>query len=296
MPSDFEGKAPPDLGRGILVFALVLVLETIAIGTGYFFLARNVAVRETEKAALLAKITESETKAKAEESAAKDAAAYRSQMAAAKAALDEHVYWTTFFAFLESRTRPTVQYINFSGDADSGAVTLDANAKTYRDFAEQILVFRDDPLVTSVRTSSAAADVDEAGNVNGVNFTLVVTFKKEAFGPKKADAAATASAPAATPAGEPARCGILNATEPYPACIIEKIATCAPATIGRIGAGGSGVVVEIKGMKDGKCALERTSTDAATNATETRACTLPEGSSPAAGLDAVFAGTACAPR
>lgn len=182
MPSELEGKAPPDLGRRLLILALVLVIETIAVGAGYFFVSRAIDARVAKRDELDGQIAQlTRDFAKQEETAAKEEAAYNGQVIAAKEALDNHVFWTRFFTFLESKTRPTVRYLNFSGDSDSGVVTLDAVGRTYRDVAEQIVALKEEPMIADVRTAAASAKVDEKGEINGVAFTMVLKLKPEAW-------------------------------------------------------------------------------------------------------------------
>lgn len=77
--------------------------------------------------------------------------------------LDEHIYWTQWFAFLEQYTLPTVYYTNFSG-SDTGAMNLDAIAPDYNTIAQQITVFQDRTEVQSVTVSTATAVT--SGNVH----------------------------------------------------------------------------------------------------------------------------------
>lgn len=190
MPSELEGKAPPDLGRGLLVLGLVVIIETIAVGAGYFAVSRAIDGRIGRRGQLEAQLAQLNKDVAKQEAAAKEAAAYNGQVLAAQEALDNHVFWTKFFAFIEARTRPTIKYLNFSGDADSGIVTLDSVGRTYRDVAEQIVALKEDPMIIDVRTASASAKVDEKGEVTGVAFTMVLKLKPETWlQPKKAAAA-----------------------------------------------------------------------------------------------------------
>lgn len=246
MPSELEGKAPPDIGRGLLILAFVLVIETVIIGAAYFFTARAVDARVARQAALQVQIDELDKAVVAQEAAAKEAASYNGQVNAAKEALDNHLYWTKFFALLESKTRPTVKYLNFSGDADTGTVTLDAVGRTYRDVAEQIVALREDKAIADVRTTSAAAQITDTGEITGVAFTMVIRFKIEAW-TRGADEAISVTAAAKD-------CGTATATDVSPsvnlgtgesessaasasgadeatACFEERLRTCQLATL-----------------------------------------------------------------
>lgn len=187
MPSELEGKAPPDLGRGLMILGLVIIVETIAIGAGYFFVSKAIDGRIGRRGQLETQLDQLNKDVVKQEAAAKEAAAYNGQVLAAQEALDNHVFWTKFYAFLEARTRPTIKYLNFSGDADSGIVTLDAVGRTFRDVAEQIVAFKEDPMIVDVRTASASAKVNEKGEVTGVAFTMVLKLKRDTWlAPKQA--------------------------------------------------------------------------------------------------------------
>jgi hypothetical protein len=181
MPSELEGKAPPDLGKGLLLLALVMIIETIAIGAGYFFVARSTDSRIARRAQLQTQLEQQQKDVAKQEGAAREAAAYNGQVLAAMESLDAHVFWTKFFAFLEAKTRPAIKYMNFSGDSESGIVTLDAVGLTFHDVAEQIVAFKEDPMLLDVRTASASAKVNEKGEVTGVAFTMVLKLKPETW-------------------------------------------------------------------------------------------------------------------
>lgn len=80
--------------------------------------------------------------------------------------LDGHVYWTRYFAWLESVTLPDVYYSGFMGDV-AGTFTLSASARDYVTLAQQLVVLRADPRV--LRVSVAEASRDSQG---WVNFTM----------------------------------------------------------------------------------------------------------------------------
>ncbi|HTM68433.1 MAG TPA: hypothetical protein VL426_03980 [Candidatus Binatia bacterium] len=249
MPSELEGRTGPDMGRGLMILGLVLVVETIIAGALYFMTARATDARIAKRDELQTKVDDLDKQVAAQETLAKEAAAYNGQVAAAKEALDKHLFWSRFFAALESKTHPTIKYLNFSGDSDSGIVTLDALGKSYLDVAQQIVAFKEYPLVSDVRTTSAAAKISEKGEVTGVSFTLVLKFKPEVWQLKPEDRKAAMSGPSAVSGvtAPPADCGIYKGVvSPYftsekpeqmdaaslktAACINDRFKTCAAST------------------------------------------------------------------
>jgi hypothetical protein len=154
--------------------------------------------RRGRKTEITAKQQAMTTQVAEAEKGLQDALAWNVQLAAARETLDKHLRWTNLFAYIELRTLPTVKYQSFSGNAD-GVVNLDATGRSYRDVAQQIVALRADPLISEVRSSSAAARVSADGEIEGVSFTLSIQFKPEIW--KQAPAA---SAPTAAPAAAPA--------------------------------------------------------------------------------------------
>ncbi|MFY9457689.1 MAG: hypothetical protein WAP23_02045 [Candidatus Spechtbacterales bacterium] len=53
--------------------------------------------------------------------------------------LDNHIYSSGLFAFIEGITHPKVQFINFSFSADEGKLTLNGITESYETFGEQII-------------------------------------------------------------------------------------------------------------------------------------------------------------
>lgn len=69
--------------------------------------------------------------------------------------LNQHVYWTNFFALLEHYTLPNVQYITFSGNVE-GNVTLQAVTTDFASVSRQVEVFRDaTEFITNISVSTA---------------------------------------------------------------------------------------------------------------------------------------------
>lgn len=174
MPSEIEGKAPPNLRKRVILLALTLVVETLALGIGYFVLLGVARSRTEEGTELAAQRSTLMLAVQKKEGAAKEAVLWNAQRIAAKESLDGHVYWTALFGFLEAKTLPSVRYNSFGGDAANGTITLDARANSYRDVAEQIVVFRNEPAVLDVRTTSASAQVNELGEIVGIAFSMSV--------------------------------------------------------------------------------------------------------------------------
>lgn len=91
---------------------------------------------------------------------AKDALSYKDKASVFSDILDNHVYWTRFFSWLEKNTLNTVKYAGFSGDL-SGVYTLQATAPSYAEASWQVNAFSQSAMVKNVKVESAAFSLSE---------------------------------------------------------------------------------------------------------------------------------------
>jgi type II secretory pathway pseudopilin PulG len=96
--------------------------------------------------------------------------------------LDNHVYWTKFFALLEKYTISEVYYTNFSMTGREQLV-ISAKGRDYQSVAKQLMAFQQaSDFVKNVRIDSAAAEIDSAdGTYLGVNFNINLEFLPGVF-------------------------------------------------------------------------------------------------------------------
>ena len=80
--------------------------------------------------------------------------------------LNDHIYWSQWFAYLESATLPTVYYVGFSGSAN-GTMNLQAVAPDFATVTQQIAVFKSLPEVTSVSVSNAQRGEESFATATG---------------------------------------------------------------------------------------------------------------------------------
>lgn len=190
IPSDPGAGAGPDLRKRVLVLVFALVIEALVIGGAYFYVLRLTEGQGTSLDNLTQRSEAVIESIKEKELAAEDMVNFDKQARAVEESLKFHITWSSFFDLVESQTKPNVKYVNFVGDADSGVVSLSAMGKTFRDVAEQIVAFREHPMVESVQINSAAARINELGEVVGVAFSMVITMDLNAWRPEMAMAQA----------------------------------------------------------------------------------------------------------
>ncbi len=98
--------------------------------------------------------------------------------------IDQHIYWSDFFTWLEQNTLSSVRYLDFSGDI-GGDYTLAAQTKNYRDISWQTKAFKDNPWVDEVSVSSGVLQEEDIENSDikeeWVNFSVVLKIKPQIF-------------------------------------------------------------------------------------------------------------------
>lgn len=114
--------------------------------------------------------------------AADEALAYKDKSAEVSRLLNEHVYWSNFFNWLEKNTLSTVKYDAFSGDT-LGVYSLNAKALSYAEVSWQVKAFLNNQYVKKVEvaTVSSAAKDKKTNAVPGVNFSLNFQLSPDIF-------------------------------------------------------------------------------------------------------------------
>lgn len=115
---------------------------------------------------------------------------FKDKLVVSQKMIDNHIYWTNFFTWLEKNTLNSVSYGgSFSGDI-SGSYNLGATTKNYRDISWQVKQFRTDKYVSSVDVSAGASGgsddknqetIKKVNDVPPVSFNLELKVKPEIF-------------------------------------------------------------------------------------------------------------------
>lgn len=204
MPTELEGSASLDPRRAVAVMVIVLIVETALIGAGYLAVVKTENDRTAAMEASRSELVSLRTATKALEGQAAQATQFSAQYAANKITLDEHLYWTPFFAMLEKYILPNVQCVSFNGDVLSGAVNLSCHGRNYRDVAEQVVYMRTNPDLLELRTNAATAELDKEGQPVSTSFEMGMKFKTATWHAKTLGQMPTVIGTAATTAAAPA--------------------------------------------------------------------------------------------
>lgn len=117
-----------------------------------------------------------------------DALSFKDKSAAFSDLLDNHVYWTRFFTWLETNTLNTVKYEGFAGDL-SGSYSFTASAPSFAEASWQVKVLADNKNVKNVSVASVSSkdSVSEGGAVlenlkaGSVSFSIDLEIDPEIF-------------------------------------------------------------------------------------------------------------------
>jgi len=181
MPSELEGGKAPDLRRRLLILLFVIVLETIIIGGVNFWLIQATSQRQSEHDQLQKQGNDISSQAGQLGRDLTSAIQFDQQARAVADALDKHLYWTEFFKFLENNTLPSIRFERFDGQVSDGVFSFDIFGDSYRDVAEQIVAWSQNPSISRVRATAAQARVTQTGSIEGVAVTVVLNLKPDVW-------------------------------------------------------------------------------------------------------------------
>ncbi len=108
------------------------------------------------------------------------ALAYRSKAVAVSQLLDNHVYWTNFFSWLEKKTLSSIYYQGFVGK-DDGSYNLEAVASSYAEASWQAQALASDPFVLKAEIKKVEVASDSQGAPEGIGFTINLQVDPKIF-------------------------------------------------------------------------------------------------------------------
>lgn len=139
VPVEYQPEAPARdrLIALIAVGAAILLVVGTTVGLSLYRKSLDQKINDlvTKTSALSQQISSLET------GPLQQANVLRQRTADVTKALDQHVYWDTFFSELESVTLPTVAYTTMSADV-AGSVTMSATATSFDEVGKQLLTYQ----------------------------------------------------------------------------------------------------------------------------------------------------------
>jgi len=174
-----EAAVSFDWSKNLLVLILVLFLAGLLVTEIYFGLnwweeqeAAQVQILSDKTAKLDAEATKLKKTASA-------AVSYKEKSAVFTDLLNNHIYWSNFFSWLEKNTLSSVRYGGFSGNLD-GTYSLAATTDTYADVSWQVKALLNDPLVKHVEVTSAGSSKSQT-TAGRVSFGIVLKINPDIF-------------------------------------------------------------------------------------------------------------------
>lgn len=170
-----------DWARHLLILILMLGVASLLIAEIYFGLVwweKKEAISADKVRAEAIIVKEATEKLKQNAAAA---LSYKDRSTAFGQLLDNHIYWTNFFSWLEKNTLNSVKYEGFSGDT-SGSYSLSARANDYAEASWQVKAFQSDPLTEKVGVLAVSAATKEKEALSSsVSFNLDLQVSPEMF-------------------------------------------------------------------------------------------------------------------
>jgi len=179
-----------DWGRNLARLALALLVTIFVIVEAYWGL-NWWEQKETARANdLTAGIQQAKQEIDQVQSQANEFITFKNKLAALSPLLDNHIYWTNFFSWLERHTLNTVTFADFSGDT-SGEYSLGAEARSYSDISYQVKALlatstnetETETLKAEVLGGQSTQNQDKDGRVKSgvVSFSLDLKIKPDIF-------------------------------------------------------------------------------------------------------------------
>lgn len=178
---------PFDWKRHLAIFLLTILIAGAFIAEVYFGL--NLWAKEEMKKSdkLAVEISTLRDDVKKMQEKADSALLYKSKATEVSRLLDQHIYWTNFFSWLESKTLSTVKFSGFNGDT-SGVYNLEAITDRYQEVSWQVKALLDDPIVKKasvLEVISSEEDPNEATSQEKDEDILDVEEEPESLSEKK---------------------------------------------------------------------------------------------------------------
>lgn len=174
-----EATVSFDWSKNILVLVVVLFLAGLVVAEVYYGLQRWQEQEMAQVQVWSDKVAKLDAEASVLKKTASAAVSYKDKSAIFNDLLNNHIYWSNFFAWLEKNTLSSVRYDGFSGGL-GGTYSLSATADTYADISWQVKAFLNDPLVESAIVTSAAPVKSET-KTGRIGFSIVLKVKPSIF-------------------------------------------------------------------------------------------------------------------
>jgi len=168
-----------DWNKNLLVLILVLMLAGLLVTEVYFGLNWWESQEAAQVQVLSDQVVKLDSEAAKLKKTASAALLYKDKSAVFTDLLNNHVYWSNFFSWLEKNTLSSVRYEGFSGSLD-GTYSLAATTDSFADISWQVKAFLNDPMIKDVEVVNAAGSKDQ-NKPGRVGFNIVFELNQSLF-------------------------------------------------------------------------------------------------------------------
>jgi len=172
-----------DWRKNAAVFLIGIILAALAVGAAYGLISWHGSQKEKASQYFVDRFSELDKEIARIEGEAKKVLVFKKKLSLVNSLLDQHVYWTNFFKFLEENTLADVYYSGFLGD-NKGKYNLTAKAKEFSLIQAQVERFLSSEYVSSVSVDQAgisAAENKKASTAGEIAFGLKLVIDPAIF-------------------------------------------------------------------------------------------------------------------
>lgn len=196
MPDDMIDNLEPK--KKLLTYFIVLIISAAIVGGGYGGLVWYENRIYDQANQTTQEIDQVNSKILALHAEQQKAVLFKSQTDAIGSILNQHIYWTRFFAQLEKYTMPSVEYKSFSGSFTPGTnptFSISATTDSFDSVSQQILAFREaitnGDFISVALIDSGNKTTNKDSSVESVLFTVQITTLEKVFYRLASDGAPT---------------------------------------------------------------------------------------------------------
>ncbi len=168
--------------RGLAILVSMIVLAGIVLASIYWGLTIWGQRRENKNAFFNEKASDMEKDKNYLFKNASEAFIYKKKLELANNLLDNHIYWTNFFNFLEEQTFSDVYYVNFKGNT-GGQYTISAQVKDVAMINSQVQRMKDSEIVKDIKVQRVANPPKESEEESEerATFDLILSIDPQLF-------------------------------------------------------------------------------------------------------------------
>lgn len=179
IPSRF--KLAINLKQQLMVLIIVVVVCVLISIAAYLGLDIMIAIRQSEINGIEAETELVMQRIRNLKRTNQEVTEFTNLLKEAKGLIEEHIFATQVFDFLQAHTLKQVYYNDLQVEVDNLNLALTGNAKDYQTLAQQLLYFQSLDEIVNIELSGVQLEEGEEGEESFVTFNLTLTMQPEFF-------------------------------------------------------------------------------------------------------------------